>query len=182
MLSNKEMYRLVIVNSEYCDYLRKFDHRVSYNSKEKERRPFIGVLFEVNNCKYFAPLSSPKPKHIHMKNKLDFYKIDSGKLGAINLNNMIPILDNEYTYADININNALTNAERRYRILLNNQLHWLNRNGINLKYKAKELYANRVNNTLSQRMKERCCDFQLLEEKSIEYLKKKENKYKNVKK
>ena len=142
---------------------------MSYNSGNKELRPFVGVLLEINKYKYFAPLSSPKPKHIHMKNKLDFYKIDGGKLGAINLNNMIPILDNEYTYADININNALTNAERRYRILLNNQLHWLNRNGINLKYKAKELYANRVNNTLSQRMKERCCDFQLLEEKCLAY-------------
>ena len=53
-----------------------------------ELRPFVGVLLEINKCKYFAPLSSPKPKHIKMKNQVDFYKIDSGKLGAINLNNM----------------------------------------------------------------------------------------------
>lgn len=38
---------------------------------------------------YFAPLSSPKPKHLKLKSKLDFLKIDNGKLGAIN--NMLPV-------------------------------------------------------------------------------------------
>ena len=36
----------------------------------KENRPFIGVLFQVENCKYFAPLSSPKLKHLKMIIKL----------------------------------------------------------------------------------------------------------------
>ncbi len=164
-----EKYKLVVVNSRYCDYLRKFDYRVSYNSGNKELRPFVGVLLEINKCKYFAPLSSPKPKHIRMKNQVDFYKIDSGKLGAINLNNMIPILDSEYTYANINLNDILCDNERKYRIMLSNQLHWLNRHGINLRYKAKKLYENRVKNTLPERIKDRCCDFQLLEQKCLAY-------------
>ena len=44
------------------DYLRNFDYRVSYNANEKELRPFVGVLFEIGEIKYFAPLSSPKYK------------------------------------------------------------------------------------------------------------------------
>ena len=83
--------KLVTVNSKYCEYLRQYDYRVSFNSNEKETRPFVGILFEINEIKYFAPLSSPKPKHQKMKNTIDFYKIDSGKLGAINFNNMIPV-------------------------------------------------------------------------------------------
>ena len=104
-----------------------------------------------------------------MKNQVDFYKIDSGKLGAINLNNMIPVLDSEYTYANINLNDILCDNERKYRIMLSNQLHWLNRHGINLRYKAKKLYENRVKNTLPERIKDRCCDFQLLEQKCLAY-------------
>ncbi len=180
MPKNEKMYKLVVVNSKYCDYLREFDYRVTYNFGIKKLRPFIGVLFEIKSCKFFAPLSSPKPKHIHMKNQIDFYKIDSGKLGAINLNNMIPIPESEYTYANLDINEALTNAERKYRILLNNQIHWLNRYGVNLRNKAMELYESRINDTIPPRIKNRCCDFTLLEQKSIEYLKEKKKRSINV--
>ena len=45
---------LVRLDSKYCDYLRQFDKRFPYNYDKKELRPFIGVLFEVNDCKYFA--------------------------------------------------------------------------------------------------------------------------------
>ena len=55
--------KIVKINSDYCDYLRKYDIRVPYNAGSKELRPFVGVLFCVNNIEYFAPLSSPKPKH-----------------------------------------------------------------------------------------------------------------------
>ena len=58
---------------------------------KKELRPFIGVLFEINECKYFAPLSSPKPKYKTMKTTLDFLKISNADLGAINFNNMLPV-------------------------------------------------------------------------------------------
>ena len=52
--------------------------------------------------KYFAPLSSPKQKHLKMKNDIDFYKLSNGKLGAINFNNMIPVPDGSYTF-DVSI-------------------------------------------------------------------------------
>ena len=38
--------KIVRVNSEYCDYLRKYDNKVAYNKNEKELRPFIGILFK----------------------------------------------------------------------------------------------------------------------------------------
>ena len=90
--------RIVRVDSDYCDYLRKFDNKVAYNKNEKELRPFIGILFEIDNFEYFAPLSSPKEKHKSMKNTLDFFKIDGGELGAVNFNNMIPVSSRNYSY------------------------------------------------------------------------------------
>lgn len=63
---------LVGLDSKYCDYLRQYDNKVPYNYDGKELRPFVGVLFMVNNCKYFAPLSSPKAKHKKIKKKNRF--------------------------------------------------------------------------------------------------------------
>lgn len=94
-------FRIVKVDHEYCDYLRKFDNKVCYNKGSKELRPFIGILFTVNNYEYFAPLSSPKEKHKKMKNTLDFVKIDNGKLGAVNFNNMILVQSINYKLIDL---------------------------------------------------------------------------------
>ena len=52
--------KIVKVNSKYCYCLRKYDCKVPFNAGSKELRPFIGVLFKINDCEYFAPLSSPK--------------------------------------------------------------------------------------------------------------------------
>ena len=57
----------------------------------KNRRPFVGIILKINGINYFAPLSSPKEKHLNMKNNIDFIKINKGRDGVINLNNMIPI-------------------------------------------------------------------------------------------
>lgn len=95
-------FKIVKVDYKYCDYLRKFDSRVSYNVGIKELRPFIGILFEVNSCEYFAPLSSPKVKHMNMKNNLDIVKIDGGRYGVVNFNNMIPVTSKNYELFDLN--------------------------------------------------------------------------------
>ena len=93
---------IVCINSKYCDYLRNFDNKVIYNFNGKEMRPFIGILFKVNDCEYFAPLSSPKSKHKQMRNTLDFFKIKDGELGVINFNNMIPVNKDSYKLIDLN--------------------------------------------------------------------------------
>lgn len=160
--------RLVRVDTEYCDYLRQFDNRVSYNKKEKQLRPFIGILFTIENIEYFAPLSSPKPKHLKMKNTIDFFKIKNGELGAINFNNMIPVNEGNYKLIDLN-KNTLTQSERKYQQLLKDQLTWLNENYIQVKNKSFRLYDLYNKNRLSGNIKSRCCNFKLLEEKCKKY-------------
>ena len=59
-------FKIVKVDYKYCDYLRKFDNKVSYNAGIKELRPFIGILFVVNDCDYYALLSIPKEKCLHI--------------------------------------------------------------------------------------------------------------------
>lgn len=160
--------RIVRVDSDYCDYLRKFDNKVAYNKNEKELRPFIGILFEIDNFEYFAPLSSPKEKHKSMKNTLDFFKIDGGELGAVNFNNMIPVSSRNYSIIDLH-KETLTIEEFKYQKLLIEQLNWLNANYYQVKNKSLKLYKLYNNGNLPQNIKLRCCNFILLEEKCKEY-------------
>ena len=162
--------KIVRVNSDYCDYLRKFDNKVSYNKFEKELRPFIGILFQIENCEYFAPLSSPKLKHKKMKNTVDFFKIKDGELGAVNFNNMIPVNENNYSLVDLN-KETLTVAELKYQKLLREQLDWLNANFKQVKNKSFKLYQLYISGKLPESIRERCCNFKLLEEKCVEYSK-----------
>lgn len=161
-------FKLVRVDSKYCDYLRKFDSKVSYNKNTKELRPFVGVIFWVNSCEYFVPLSSPKAKHFHMHNTIDFIKLDAGRLGALNLNNMIPVRANNYQLLDLNKKYDDLKSEQYYK-LLNKQLRWLNSHANFIRRKTINLYSKYINNELTDGIKRRCCNYLLLEEKCLEY-------------
>ena len=81
--------KIYYIDNNYINYLRKFDDRVAYN--KTKTRPYVGVVYTFNNQTYFAPLSSPKPKHLTMnKDAIDIFKIKDGELGIVNINNMIP--------------------------------------------------------------------------------------------
>ena len=160
--------KIVRVSSDYCDYLRKFDNKVAYNKYEKELRPFIGILFKIDECEYFAPLSSPKEKHKKMKNTVDFFKIKNGELGAVNFNNMIPVSKNNYSLVELN-KETLTISEFKYQKLLREQLEWLNANYYQVKNKSFKLYNLYNNGKLPENIMKRCCDFKLLEEKCKQY-------------
>ena len=161
-------FRIVKVDYKYCNFLRQFDNRVPYNAGCKELRPFIGILFVVNNCEYFAPLSSPKAKHLDMKNNVDLIKIDGGRLGVINFNNMIPVKSNNYELFDLN-SKPITTPELKRQNLLRSQLLWLNKNISIVKGKAVNLYEKNRDNKLPIRISQRCCNFILLEEKCNQY-------------
>ncbi len=164
----KDSLTLVRLDTKYCDYLRQFDNKVPYNYNEKKLRPFIGVLFKINNCMYFAPLSSPKPKHLKLKSKLDFLKIDNGKLGAINFNNMLPVTKRNIVKIDLNEKYS-TKTEQKYTSLLKEQLYWLNRNSEKIYGRSKKIYNKYLDGTLDKKIFKRCCNFKLLEDKCREY-------------
>ena len=65
----------------YIDFLRNYDPKVAYNKNEE--RPYVGVVVQIGAIKYYAPFTSPKPKHRTMKNSVDFRKISGGQYGAI---------------------------------------------------------------------------------------------------
>ena len=165
-MDNKKL-KFYTVTEEYMIYLKKYDEKVMDNRGVKNKRPYIGVLFEIDRKKYLAPLSSPKPKHLTMKNSLDFVKINQGKFGVINLNNMFPVIEELIIEKNINLE-----EDNKYKELLVNQLDWCNKmeNRDNIYRKAEKLYKEILNKKEQSRFWNRCCDFSLLEEKAIEFI------------
>ena len=163
----------VTINENYLNYLKSFDR----NIRDKSSRPYIGVILEVNKKEYFAPLSSPKEKYKRMQEQIDFFKLDDGKLGAINLNNMIPVISNEKSRERINLSflKRSGNAkDQNYYYLLRKQMKFCIENKEKLLYQAENLYKlfSKPFNELpkwQKRIYPRINNFKLLEFASQEY-------------
>lgn len=123
-------------------------------------------LYTYNNFNYFAPLASPKPKHLKINPKaIDIFKIKNGELGVININNMIPTPIEELTEALPLI------EDKVYKKLLEEQLTFINNNKKDL-FKKISIFQNAYRkDSLNDNIKNRCCNFELLEKLSLKYIK-----------
>ncbi len=163
------IFSFYTVDAAYCDFLRKTDPRVPYTMDKKSVRPFVGIVFSVNNFHYYAPLTSPKPKHLHMKNQIDFLKVKSGELGAINFNNMIPVPQECLVKIEIRILETDTKPDTDYKNLLSNQLSWCNSHKDTILKQAGKLYNMITHGKAWGNLAERCCNFILDEQQCLLY-------------
>ena len=162
-------FSFYMVDSAYCDYLRKTDPCVPYTKDKKSIRPFVGIVFTMNQFNYYAPLTSPKPKHIHMKNQIDFLKINNGEWGAINFNNMIPVSLENLTKVEMRILDSDSKPDIDYKNLLSNQLSWCNSHRNVILKQAEKLYYTIVQGKAWGNLSNRCCNFVLNEKQCLEY-------------
>ena len=166
----KNLY-LIRVNQKYVEYLKRYDKKVQDNLNEKKNKPYLGVLLERENKKYFVPLSSPKKKHkkfvdLERENKLpiDIFlikEIGNNKLiGVLNLNNMIPIKDEVIEYFNIKEDKDYSLLKKEYIYCIKNQEELIKR-------------ANKIYDLVTKHNKisliKRSCNFKLLEKKCEEY-------------
>ena len=154
--------KLYYISEVYIEYLRKYDNRVMIN--KSQTRPYVGIVYTYNDNYYFAPLSSPKPKHQTMKKSaVDICLIDEGKLEVINFNNMIPTPIKELTEV------IPTVKDEKYKKLLENQISSINKNRELILKKINRFHKKYNESLLFPNVLSRCCDFRLLEEKCKEY-------------
>ena len=152
------------IDTEYVDFLSKFSRHLFHNAKTSQTysRKYIGILFEINGLKYFAPLSSFKPKHKRLSETVDFIKI--GDMAVINLNNMFPVPDGIYT-----LKNPRTEPNEQYRTLLNNEIRIIRQKTERIINNAKFVYNHKATNDGKSKLSRRCNDFKLLEAQCKEY-------------
>lgn len=150
------------IDDDYVNYLHKFDNKVPFN--KNQNRPYIGIVIEINNFKYFAPMFSPKKNHLKYGDNPTYIKIGS-QYGIIRFNNMIPVLDKYLKY--INFNDI---GDMKYRNLLLAQNRFIQTNTTRIRDKAKKLYKF-VTIDKKDFFVSISCNFKLLEEKAALYSK-----------
>lgn len=158
----KNNIRIYEINSEYIKYLSNYQKHIFVQTEGKDKRKYIGIIIEIKGIKYFAPLSSYKPKHKKMKESVDFIKIKD--YAVINLNNMIPVPDSQVVYIDIN---KETNPS--YKYLLQAESREVNRQKNRIRKNADIVYSHKKHNGDSTALAKRTNDFELLEKLCKEY-------------
>jgi protein AbiQ len=162
--------KLYTIETDYIEHLKKFQSHIWDNEDNNRLRPYVGVVLNVGDHKYYAPLSSPKPKHEKMQDRLDFIRLEyKGKLiAALNLNNIIPVDDELVTLIDID-----KIEDKRYKELLNVEMIDIRRKRAVILKNANSIY-NKVtkfgDEPKNARLVSLCYDFILLEQKLHEYL------------
>lgn len=148
------------VNPQYINYLIPYAPHLFQNKQpgQHNERKYIGIVLIVNDMNYFAPLSSFKSKHEKMKNRLDFIKI--GNYAVININNMFPVPNDEYTYVDIP-----TVKNPQYRKLLMTEYRIIRKLQDRIMKNAAEVYKHKLKYGDTTALAKRCNNFKLLEEK-----------------
>lgn len=154
------------INPAYVDFLVPFAPHLFHNKKagQNNERKYIGIIMNVNEIKYFAPLSSYKPKHDKMKNGLDFIKL--GNYAVVNINNMFPVPEGEYTYVNIKEIKDL-----QYKKLLMTEYRIIKKLQDKIRKNAIEVYKHKKEKGMTTTLAKRCNDFVLLEKKCKEYCK-----------
>lgn len=162
--------KLYIVDDDYIAYLFSYDDKIMYN---KSGRPYIGIVYNVNDFYYFAPLTSLKgkkeKKQTIPKDGLLFQSLENGKYGGIHIGNMIPVPQACLRYYDFDkarSTNAKDALRNEYRAILK---VWPK-----IQESARKVYKIRCKQlselTSTERIiRARCCNFKLLEQKCKEY-------------
>ncbi|MBR6015347.1 MAG: type III toxin-antitoxin system ToxN/AbiQ family toxin, partial [Firmicutes bacterium] len=165
----KDRLKFYNVNMKYIRNLHNQgdDHVFSVSPQTgKLKRPFVGIVVICSNKEYCIPLSSPKKKHINMRNRVDFHKIVDEQdriIGVLDINDMIPVRADVLNEIDLKIYPGDSVESKRYKKLLIKQLRFCRKNQDIIVAKANTLYNMIGDTKASRQLKRRCLNWKKLE-------------------
>lgn len=177
------------VDLKYIRALSKADSKVMSQSPQigKANRPYIGIIVLLNGKKYCIPLTSTKNKkdsNREVRNNLDYIKIPhptkknehgaAVTIGALNINNMIPVCDEVITKYDLSRKPNDEKSALQRKIICTKERDWcqIPENTELIIKRANIVYDIVTSNKEKNRsLVRRCCDFQKLEAVLERYIK-----------
>ncbi|MCI5883099.1 MAG: type III toxin-antitoxin system ToxN/AbiQ family toxin [Eubacterium sp.] len=154
--------KLYEINPKYIKYLAQYQEHIFISDGNKASRKYIGIVLQINEMNYFAPLSSFKPKHKKMKESVDFIKICD--YAVININNMVPVPEGEYHLVDVN-----GTKDMQYRYLMQAESREINRQRNRIIKNADIVYKHKLRNGDTTPLARRTNDFKELEKRCKQY-------------
>lgn len=182
-----EKLNLYYIDMKYVRNLSHVDDHVMSVSpqRQKQSRPFVGVVVMLNGRSYCIPLSSPKAKFEKMKSQLDLFKIldDRHKnsngapklLGVLNINNMIPVDNAVIKEVDLRVSPKDDRETQRYKELMQMQIKFCRQNADVILSHARKVYdLVMLTPEKNRNLTRRCLNFAALESVLEKYLAKSE--------
>ncbi len=172
-----ENLKLYVIDIDYIEYLRKYDAQVMTSRSDNyiTERKYLGVVLNLGEFKYFAPLSSPKEsdylysngKKIVRKSIIPLIRLVNKKgelLGRVKLNNMIPV-----PAECLKIYNVDGEQNRKYKDLVIDEIICIRKNKAKIMKNAKVLYNQKVNGYKEIKYLNSTVDFKNIEKYCILY-------------
>jgi protein AbiQ len=146
------------IDINYIKYLKQFDKQVPNIQYSTFNKFFCGIVLSINNFNYFAPVTSLKTKQ-----KTNFIIYDKNRpISSIRFSFMIPAYPEVLTLKDF------SKEPPTYQDLLNAEIKYCNQKFNDVYQRANQVY--KIGTNSNHPLNYTCCNFNLLEEKSIEYI------------
>lgn len=145
------------IDGDYIKHLKKYDKQIPNVDYSKNNKFFCGIVFQINEFNYFAPISS-----FNKQQRTNFLILDKKRpISSIRFGFMFPAPDHVLNLKDF------SNEDQPYKDLINAEIRYCNSNIQKILKKADEVYRIGINK--NHPLSYTCCDFKLLEEKSLQY-------------
>ena len=145
-----------MVNAKYVRNLMNAEKRASKDNRcntilsispqrNKQGRPYVGIIVVANDRKYCIPLCSAdeKKKYENMRENITMRKIrddDNNVIGILNINNMIPVSDEYLELIDTEIYDGDTEKQAEFKRTCAAELKWCRDHLSEIERFAKNLY------------------------------------------
>ena len=185
-----ENFGFYTIDADYLQFLNSKDPEVYYNvSYRNAVKPFIGIVINLAEYKYFIPLTSAKDKHAKWKNSCDehfllyevvdkdvdiigsIYKAYSNDkkmhvMSVLDIKKMIPVPCNAYERITFN-----ELEDERYQDLLKKEYAFCLTIKAKILIRAEKIYRHQKETNIVRRT---YCDFSCCESALVEWLKRKQ--------
>lgn len=147
------------VSEQYIDYLKLFEPKIPNINYGTNNKFVCGIVLSVDGFDYFAPISSFKKQQ---KTNILIKNSNGETVSSIRFSFMFPIPKTEIKIKDF------SKEEYKYRRLLLEEWQYCNSIKDKIISKANYIYK-RYNSGYDKMLTKNCCNFKLLENKSLAY-------------
>ena len=154
------MLKFYDIDKEYINYLKTFDKQVPNIAYSSNNKFVCGIVLEVNNIKYYAPIS-----HKTDKQQTNLQIFDNGKpISTIKFSFMIPAYNEVLKVKNFK---EIAKSDPNYAALLQAEYSYCSSHIKDIQNKALSVYKIGCNK--NHRLNYTCCNFKLLENHYLKY-------------
>ena len=150
------------IDEDYIQFLKKYDRQVPDVKYDSNNKFVCGVVLNVGEIKYYAPIS-----HMTNKQQTNLQIMDKGRpISTIRFSFMFPAFDEVLTKKDFS---TIAKTDQAYADLLATEYDFCKKHIPDILAKALSVYKIGCNK--SHRLNYTCCDFKKLEAHYLEFKK-----------